>query len=107
VRARDDDLSGRCRASTALYSRLVEQEKAGTFEAIKDMRREVIGPIVAEYHGRIVKLMGDGAIAEFGSVIDAVACADRASRTQGRSESLPRRQSPPDNLPPVLATHLI
>ena len=49
------------------YSRLVEQEKAGTFEAIKDMRREVIGPIVAEYHGRIVKLIGDGAIAEFGS----------------------------------------
>ena len=89
------------------YSRLVEQERAGTFEAIKDMRREVIGPILAKYHGRIVKPMGDGASAEFGSVVDAVACADRSSRTQGRSESPPRRQSPPDNLSPILATHLI
>jgi adenylate cyclase len=35
----------------------------------------VIGPILAEYHGRILKPMGDGAIAEFGSVVDAVACA--------------------------------
>ena len=39
------------------------------------MRREVIDPLLAEHHGRIVKLMGDGALAEFGSVVDAVACA--------------------------------
>jgi hypothetical protein len=75
ARARDDDLSGQGRATTALYSRLVEQQKAGTFDAIKDLRREVIGPILAEYHGRILKPMGEGAIAEFGSVVDAVACA--------------------------------
>ena len=37
--------------------------------------REVIDPLLAEHHGRIVKLMGDGAIVEFGSVVDAVACA--------------------------------
>jgi adenylate cyclase len=57
------------------YSGLVEQDEAGTFEAIKDLRREVIDPLLAERHGRIVKLMGDGAIVEFGSVVDAVACA--------------------------------
>jgi len=57
------------------YSRLVEQDEAGTLSALKDLRREVIDPLLAEHHGRIVKLMGDGAIAEFGSVVDAVACA--------------------------------
>ena len=57
------------------YSRLIEQDEAATLEAIKDLRREVIDPLLAGHHGRIVKLMGDGAIAEFGSVVDAVACA--------------------------------
>jgi class 3 adenylate cyclase len=76
------------------YSRLVEQEKAGTFEAIKDMRRDVIGPIVAEYHGRIVKLMGDGAIAEFGSVVDAPARIAQAVRKGARSHFLGDRALP-------------
>jgi adenylate cyclase len=57
------------------YSRLVEKDEAGTLLALKAFRREVIDPLLAEHHGRIVKLMGDGAIAEFGSVVDTVACA--------------------------------
>ena len=57
------------------YSRLVEKDEAGTLAALKALRREVIDPLLAEHHGRIVKLMGDGALAEFGSVVDAVACA--------------------------------
>ncbi len=57
------------------YSRLIEENEAGTLAAIKDLRRAVIDPLLAERHGRIVKLMGDGAIVEFGSVVDAVACA--------------------------------
>ena len=57
------------------YSHLVEMDEAGTLGALKALRREVIDPLLAEYHGRIVKLMGDGAIVEFGSVVDAVACA--------------------------------
>jgi adenylate cyclase len=57
------------------YSRLVEQDEAATLAAIKDLRRAVIDPLLAERRGRIVKLMGDGAIVEFGSVVDAVACA--------------------------------
>jgi hypothetical protein len=57
------------------YSHLVEQDEAGTLSALKALRREVFDPLLAAHHGRIVKLMGDGAIAEFGSVVDAVACA--------------------------------
>src|SRR5262245_58584980 len=57
------------------YSRLMEQDEARTLAAIRDLRREVIDPLLSEHHGRIVKLMGDGALVEFGSVVDAVACA--------------------------------
>src|SRR5918998_4282671 len=57
------------------YSRLVERDEAGTLAAIRDLRREVIDPLLAEHHGRIVKLTGDGALVEFPSVVDAVACA--------------------------------
>ena len=57
------------------YSRLVERDEAGTLAALRDLRREVIDPLLAEHHGRIVKLMGDGLIVEFGSVVDAVTCA--------------------------------
>ena len=54
------------------YSRLVEQDEAATLAAIETLRREVIDPLLTQHHGRIVKLMGDGAIVEFGSVVDAV-----------------------------------
>ncbi|MGD9509286.1 MAG: adenylate/guanylate cyclase domain-containing protein, partial [Geminicoccaceae bacterium] len=57
------------------YSRLVEQDEAGTLAAIRALRSQLINPLLAEHRGRIVKLMGDGAIVEFGSVVDAVACA--------------------------------
>ncbi|MFE0758554.1 hypothetical protein ACFW16_31635 [Inquilinus sp. NPDC058860] len=57
------------------YSRLMEADEAATLAAIKDLRCAVIDPQLVEHHGRIVKLMGDGAIVEFGSVVDAVACA--------------------------------
>ena len=57
------------------YSRLVEADEPGTLTALGELRRAVIDPLLAEHRGRIVKLMGDGLIAEFGSVVDAVACA--------------------------------
>ena len=57
------------------YSRLVDQDEAGTLAAIKRLRETTIDPIVAEHLGRIVKLMGDGMIIEFGSVVGTVACA--------------------------------
>jgi adenylate cyclase len=42
---------------------------------LKTLRSEAFDPLLEEYHGRIVKLMGDGAIVEFVSVVDAVLCA--------------------------------
>jgi TolB-like protein/class 3 adenylate cyclase/rhodanese-related sulfurtransferase/cytochrome c-type biogenesis protein CcmH/NrfG len=57
------------------YSRLAEGDENGTLDTIKTLRREIIDPLLAKHHGRIVKLMGDGAIAEFGSVVDAATFA--------------------------------
>jgi TolB-like protein/Tfp pilus assembly protein PilF len=50
-------------------------DEGATLAALKRHREEVFEPKIAEYHGRIVKLMGDGILAEFASVIDAVQCA--------------------------------
>jgi adenylate cyclase len=62
-------------ADVAGYSRLVEQDEAGTLARLTMLRAEVIEPLLAEHRGRLVKLMGDGLLAEFVSVVDAVACA--------------------------------
>lgn len=57
------------------YSRMMAADEAGTLAALKRHREAVFDPAVARYRGRIVKLMGDGTLAEFGSVVDAVNCA--------------------------------
>jgi adenylate cyclase len=57
------------------YSALMERDEAGTFARLKARRKELFEPEVKRHHGRIFKLMGDGLLAEFGSVIDAVECA--------------------------------
>ncbi len=57
------------------YSRLVGADEAGTIARLKALRKEFIEPLVAEYRGRMVKLMGDGALVEFASAVDAVECA--------------------------------
>jgi len=57
------------------YSRLMEADEAGTLIALQTHRRELIDPEIAGHGGRIVKLMGDGALVEFASVVDAVECA--------------------------------
>jgi class 3 adenylate cyclase len=49
------------------YSRLMEADEAGTLDALKALRRELIDPRMATYGGRVVKLMGDGMLAEFPS----------------------------------------
>ena len=54
------------------YSRLVRADEEGTLAALKGIRKDIIDPKIAEHHGRIVKLMGDGMLAEFGSAVDAV-----------------------------------
>ena len=54
------------------YSRLMEADEAGTLGALKRHRETIFDPAVAAHNGRIVKLIGDGTIVEFGSVVDAV-----------------------------------
>ncbi|MDH3690688.1 MAG: adenylate/guanylate cyclase domain-containing protein [Gammaproteobacteria bacterium] len=54
------------------YSRLMAADEAGTLAQLKALRKELIDPKTAEYGGRVVKLMGDGTLMEFASVVDAV-----------------------------------
>lgn len=62
-------------ADVASYSLLMGIDEIGTLSALKSLRRTIFAPTIAKYHGRIVKLMGDGALVEFSSVVDAVASA--------------------------------
>ena len=57
------------------YSRLMAVDEAGTHARLTALRKEFIEPKIAEHHGRVVKLAGDGALVEFPSVVDAVECA--------------------------------
>ena len=56
------------------YSRLIRADEEGTLEALKALRADLLNPKIAKHHGRIVKLMGDGMLVEFASVVD-VRCA--------------------------------
>ncbi|ASP95815.1 adenylate/guanylate cyclase domain-containing protein [Sinorhizobium meliloti] len=68
-------LSAIVAADVVGYSALMEQDEAATFERLRTRRTELFEPEIARHHGRVFKLMGDGLLAEFGSVIDAVECA--------------------------------
>ena len=57
------------------YSRMMGADEAGTLAALKRHREAVFDPAVAAHNGRIVKLIGDGTLVEFASVVDAVNCA--------------------------------
>ena len=57
------------------YSRLMRADEEGTLARLKALHRELFEPKVREHRGRIVKLMGDGALVEFASAVDAVRCA--------------------------------
>ena len=67
-------------ADVAGYSRLMTADEEGTHLRLLSHRREVIEPKVREHRGRIVKHTGDGALAEFSSVVDAVRCALEVQR---------------------------
>jgi class 3 adenylate cyclase len=60
---------------TVGYSRLMNFDEEGTHARFQNCRKFVIEPKIREYHGRIVKHTGDGALVEFGSAVDAVRCA--------------------------------
>ena len=62
-------------ADIAGYSRLMGADEEGTLTQMKSHRSALIDPEIAEHRGRIVKTTGDGLLAEFASVVDAVRCA--------------------------------
>ena len=57
------------------YSKLMSEDEAGTLAALKANRHNLFDPATARHGGRLVKIMGDGALVEFPSVVDAVECA--------------------------------
>ena len=57
------------------YSRLMAADEEGTLARLTDYRRELFDPAIARHGGRIVKTTGDGLLAEFPSVVNAVRCA--------------------------------
>lgn len=71
----DRKLAAILAADVAGYSKLMEQDEQGTFERVKAGRKELFEPEIARHHGHIFKLLGDGLLAEFSSVVDAVECA--------------------------------
>lgn len=78
-------------ADVAGYSRLMAADESGTLARIRGHYKELVEPKAAEYRGRIVKLMGDGILMEFGSVVDAVLFAVEVQRAMPkRNEDVPK-----------------
>src|ERR1700751_2301543 len=67
-------------ADVAGYSRLMGADEEGTQERLKAHLRELVNPKIGEHRGRTVKNTGDGLLAEFASVVDAVRCAVEVQR---------------------------
>ncbi len=75
------------------YSRLIRADEEGTITALKVLRADLVDPRLAEHHGRIVKLMGDGMLVEFASVVDAVrAAAEMQEAVAERNADLPEEK---------------
>jgi adenylate cyclase len=75
------------------YSRLMGADEEGTHERVKAHLRELVDPKIREHHGRIVKTTGDGVLAEFASVVDAVRCAAEVQRGMlDREANLPEER---------------
>lgn len=73
------------------YSRLMRADETGTLSAMKALWAEVVQPSVRAHRGRVFKLMGDGMLAEFGSVVDAANAAEAMqvaanARAEGEAE---------------------
>jgi len=80
-------------ADVAGYSRLMGSDEEGTHERLSAHLRELVEPKIKEHRGRIVKNTGDGFLAEFASVVDAVRCAVEIQRGMAERNS----GTPPDS----------
>jgi len=74
-------------ADVAGYSRLMGADEEGTHERLKAHLGELVNPKIKEHRGRIVKNTGDGFLAEFQSVVDAVRCAAEIQRGMADRET--------------------
>ena len=70
------------------YSSLIRADEDGTLVALRKLRAEVIDPTIAAHGGRLVKLMGDGLLVEFPSVVDAVRAAAEVQRAIVTSDDM-------------------
>ncbi len=72
------------------YSRLMGEDETGTLAMLRDSRRELLEPLLARFAGRLIKLMGDGVLVEFASVVNAVQCSVELQKgMEARSAALP------------------
>jgi adenylate cyclase len=62
-------------ADVAGYSRLIGLDEEGTLERLREIRRNVVSPLLSEHGGRVANTAGDSLLLEFSSVVDAVRCA--------------------------------
>src|SRR6516165_8212404 len=74
-------------ADVAGYSRLMGADEEGTHERLKAHLRELVEPKIQEYRGRIVKNTGDGFLAEFPSIVDAVRCAVQVQQAMSERDA--------------------
>ena len=71
------------------YSRMMERDETGTLDRLKQVRSGIVDPAVHRHSGRTIKLMGDGALVEFSSVVGALQCAVDIQRELGaRNDSV-------------------
>jgi class 3 adenylate cyclase len=72
------------------YSRMMGEDEPGTLALLQKHRSEVIDPAIAKHRGRTVKLMGDGLLAEFSSVVEGVNCAAEIQRAMAARNAGPQ-----------------
>jgi len=69
------------------YSRLMQQDEAGTLALLRERHGQVLEPLIAAHGGRVAKLMGDGLLAEFASAVKAVECAVALQEQLGQANA--------------------
>ena len=76
------------------YTRLMGQDEVGTLARLEGLKAEILDPLIARHRGRVVKLMGDGFLVEFASVVDALTCAlDWQGAVEARAGLVPEDQA--------------
>ncbi|MDX1401301.1 MAG: adenylate/guanylate cyclase domain-containing protein, partial [Kiloniellales bacterium] len=76
------------------YSRLMGADEGGTLARLQALKADVVDPLIAQFNGRVVKVMGDGFLIEFASVVDALNCAlDWQSAVEERAAEVPAEKA--------------